>query len=257
MRNPELVAGVMAASAALSSPAAADEPTPASPDGWRGELAFSYLLKRGNTDSDSIVTKGDGEYEGENWRHSAELEAVNTTSENQTTGENERVAERYYVSYKLDRRLGPKQFIFNVGTYEKDLFSGYHYRFSYAFGYGRSLLDTERQELSLELGPGYRVRCLEPEDGYSDCDNNRESAIVRLAGQYRWDISESAFFREKLKTEVSSDEGSVSRAETSLSSQINDTMTLRLSHLFKHSSQVPAGREETDQEITASLVIGF
>jgi putative salt-induced outer membrane protein YdiY len=254
MRNPVLVAGVMAASAALSSPAAADEPTP---DGWRGELAFSYLLKRGNTDSDSIVTKGDGEYESENWRHSVELEAVNTTSENQTTGENERVAERYYLSYKLDRRLGPKQFIFNVGTYEKDLFSGYHYRFSYALGYGRSLLDTERQELSLELGPGYRSRCLEPEDSYSDCDTNRESAIMRLAGQYRWDISESAFFREKLKTEVSSDEGSVSRAETSLSSQINDTMTLRLSHLLKHSSQVPAGREETDQEITVSLVIGF
>lgn len=257
MRNLTLVAGLMAAGLAPSPIMAADGTTGKTADGWRGELEFSYLLKRGNTESDSIVTKGNGEYEGETWRHTAELEAINTTSENQTTGENERVAERYYVTYKLDRRLDPRQYIFNVGTYEKDLFSGYHYRFSYAFGYGRSLLDTKYQELSLELGPGYRTRCLEPEDSYSDCDNARESAILRMAGQYRWDISESAVFRENVSTELSSDEGSVSRAETSLSSQINDTMTLRLSHLLKHSSDVPAGTEEMDQEITVSLVIGF
>ncbi len=236
---------------------AADEDGASEADGWSGELEFSYLLKRGNTDSDSIVSKGNGEYEGENWRHTAEFNAINTTAENQTTGETERVAERYYLSYKLDRKFGPKNYIFNVGTYDKDLFSGYHYSISYALGYGRSLLDTERHELNMEIGPGYRIRCLEPEDSYRSCDNHEDSPILRMAGQYRWDISESAVFREKVSTEMSADEGSVSRAETSLSSQINDTLTLRLSHLLKHSSEVPGGTENTDHEITVSLVVGF
>jgi putative salt-induced outer membrane protein YdiY len=78
-----------------------------------------------------------------------------------------------------------------------------------------------------------------------------------MAGQYRWDISESAVFRERISTEMSADQGSISRAETSLSSQINDTLTLRLSHLLKHSSEVPAGTENTDHEVTVSLVVGF
>jgi putative salt-induced outer membrane protein YdiY len=258
MRNLTLAA-VMAAGLAPVPVPAADEGdgTGDAVDGWSGELEFSYLLKRGNTESDSVVTKGDGEYEGHSWRHTAEFEAVNTTAENQTTGETERVAERYYFSYKLDRKLGEKNYIFNVGTYEKDLFSGYHYRISYALGYGRSILDTERHELSAEIGPGYRIRCLEPEDSYRNCENHEDSPILRMAGQYRWDISESAVFRERISTEMSADQGSISRAETSLSSQINDTLTLRLSHLLKHSSEVPAGTENTDHEVTVSLVVGF
>ena len=251
------LAAVVAAGLAPCPVIAAEEDATTSPEGWSGELEFSYLLKRGNTESDSIVSKGNGEYEGDNWRHSAEFEAVNTTSENQTTGESERVAERYYLSYKLDRKFGPNNYIFNVATYEKDLFSGYHYRISYALGYGRSLLNTERHELSTEIGPGYRIRCLEPEDGYRHCENQEDSPILRMAGQYRWTISESAVFRERVSTEISGDEGSISRAETSLSSQINDTLTLRLSHLLKHSSEVPPGTEKTDHEVTVSLVVGF
>ncbi len=256
MRKVTLAALVTAGLAPFPALAAEGDGETSS-DGWSGELEFSYLLKRGNTESDSVVSKGDGEYEGENWRHTAEFEAVNTTAENQTTGETERVAERYFLSYKLDRKLGEENYIFNVGTYEKDLFSGYHYRISYALGYGRSILDTERHELSAEIGPGYRIRCLEPEDSYRNCENHEDTPILRMAGQYRWDISESAVFREKISTEMSANEGSISRAETSLSSQINDTLTLRLSHLIKHSSQVPAGTENTDQEITVSLVVGF
>lgn len=254
MRNASLAAVLTAG--LISLPAFAADEEGSKRDGWSGELEFSYLLKRGNTESDSLVSKGRGEYEGETWRHTAQYEAVNTTSENQTSGATERTAERYYATYKLDRKFDPANYVFNVVTYEKDVFSGYHYRISYALGYGRSLLDTERQELDLELGPGYRVRCLEPEDSYIHCTNHDNSAMLRMAGDYRWNITDTAVFREQASAEVSGD-GSTYRAETSLTSQINDTLSLRLSHLLKHSTEVPPDTEETDQEVTVALVVSF
>lgn len=255
MRDASLAA-LLAAGLIPVPVSAADKGEASSREGWSGELEFAYLLKRGNTETDSLISKGSGEYEGEFWRHSAQYEAVNTTAEDPGTGETERTAERYFVSYKLDRKIDPANYIFNVVTYEKDVFSGYHYRISYALGYGRSLLDSERQELDVELGPGYRLRCLEPEDSYTDCTNHENSPILRMAGDYRWNITATSVFREKVSAEVSG-EGSNYRAETSLSSQINNTLSLRLSHLLKYTTEVPPGTEETDQEVTVSLVVSF
>lgn len=226
------------------------------PDGWNGEMEFSYLLKRGNTVSDSLVSKANGEFEGPDWRHTAKFEAVNTTSEDTTTGESERTAERYFASYKLDKRFGEENYLFNIVSYDKDVFSGFQYQASYALGYGRTLLDSDTQELNAEIGPGYRVRCLEPEDRYLDCENHENDGILRIAGKYVWRISESATFREEISTEIA-EFATVTRAETSLTSRINNHLALRLSHLLKHNSSVPPGNKEADHEVTVSLVVGF
>ncbi len=222
---------------------------------WDIEVEASYLLKSGNCDSQSIVGKANATHEGINWRQTAKAESVNTVGENDD-GEEERTAERYYGSYKLDRKLADNNYLFNVLTYDKDTFSGYQYQASYALGLGRRFIDTPAHTLDLEAGPGYRVECLEPESGYASCDDKEESLIGRFAGSYKWKISDTASFRQDLSTEVG-DENTTLRSETSLTSRINDHFALRLTHLITRDSEVPAGTHKTDQETTASVVYTF
>ncbi|KAF0806367.1 salt-induced outer membrane protein [Alcanivorax xiamenensis] len=258
MRKQCLVlACALAAGPALSYAQEAEET--AKPRGWDIELEGSYLLKSGNTRSQNLAAVANLTHDGRLWRHTGKMEAVNEMSRNDETREDERTAERYYGSYKLDRKFGyeGRNYIFNIVTYDKDNFSGYHYQASYAVGLGRRFLDTETHTLDLEAGPGYRVDCLDPSDSYTSCQDKEESLIGRFAAKYEWKISETASFKEDFTTEVG-DENTVVRAETSLTSKINDHFSLRLSHLLKRNSKVPDdGSHRSDQETRVSVVYTF
>ena len=125
-------------------------------------------------------------------------------------------------------------------------------------GFGRRLIEKQNHTLDGEFGPGYRVQCIEPESSYNigNCENLNEDATARLAARYEWKISSNASFSEEIVTELGSD-NTASRARTSLTSRVNDRLALRLSHVLKHNTRVPAGREKADQEVQASLVYSF
>lgn len=233
-----------------------DTPETAEERAWDIEVEAAYLLKSGNSSSESIVGKANAVREGETWRHTGKAEAVNTTGEDSNTGEDQRTAERYYGSYQLDRKFDDNNYLFNVGTYEKDTFSGYQYQLSYAFGLGRRFIDTTAHTLDLEAGPGYRVACLEPDDSYFDCNDKEESVIGRFAGKYQWVINKNATFKQNVISEVG-DDNTTLRSETSLTSKINDHFAMRLSYLLTRNSDVPDGTHKTDQETTVSLVYTF
>jgi putative salt-induced outer membrane protein len=226
--------------------------------GWKGELEVAYLIKRGNTESDTAQGKFNAEKDGVKWRHTAKVEGSNTQSEDTTTGDKVRTGERYFSSYKLDRKLGDDSpnYLFNILSYDKDLFSGYHYQASYALGIGRRWFDNDRHTLDTEFGPGFRSFCLEPETSYAECEKTEDGAIARVAMKYSWNISEGAHFREEISSEIGEDASTV-RAETSLTSRINGSLAMRISHLLKYTSEVTAPAKKTDNELTVSLVYSF
>ena len=223
---------------------------------WDIEVEASYLLKNGNSESESVVGKASASHDGEKWRQSAKAEAVNSISESEDSGDEERTAERYYASYKLDRKLADNYYLFNALTYEKDRFSGYQYQASYAFGLGRRFIDTDTQTLDLEAGPGYRVQCLEPDTSYFHCSDSEDSVIARVAGKYKWKINDVASFGQDIITEIGEENTSL-RSETSLTSKISTHFAMRLSYLLTRDSYVPAGTHKTDTETTVSLVYTF
>ncbi|PKM22906.1 MAG: DUF481 domain-containing protein [Gammaproteobacteria bacterium HGW-Gammaproteobacteria-14] len=243
--------------AIIASPAWAEDAAETD-RGWKGEVEAAYLMKRGNSRSDTVIGKANAEKDTLWWRHTAKIEGANEETRNAATGADERSAERYFLSYKLDRKFGEDSptYLFNIATYDKDRFSGFHYQASYALGLGQRWLTGPVHTLDTEAGPGYRAVCLEPESSYSDCAAKEEDAILRLALNYGWKISETAQFSESITTEVG-DDVTTTRAETSLTSQINGRLALRLSHLLKHTSEVPAGSKKSDQEVSVSIVYKF
>lgn len=245
---PLLISGVC-----LPAMSIADE----SVEGWKSELELSYLMKRGNSKSDTMAGKFKADRDGVRFRHAATVEGSNTASRN-SDGVEEKTAERYFGSYKLDVKLGENSpnYVFGVTTYDKDLFSGFHYQASIALGIGRRWLDTGTHTLDTEVGPGYKVVCLEPETSYSDCQTDEDSYITRVGLKYHWKVSETAAFSEEITSEIS-DDITTTRAETALTSQIRGNLALRLSHLLKHTSDVPPGTRNSDQEMRVGLVYSF
>ena len=73
---------------------------------------------------------------------------------------------------------------------------------------------------------------------------------------YAYKISETATFRETALIEVGED-NTFLQSETALSTQINGTLSAKISYLVKHNTDVPADVEETDEIVTISLVYGF
>src|SRR5690606_30627129 len=92
----------LACSSVMVAPVFAEDETG---KGWSGEVALSYLITRGNSESDTMQGKVNAERDGLRWRHTAKVEASNTQSED-SAGIKSRTGERYFSSYKLDRKLG-------------------------------------------------------------------------------------------------------------------------------------------------------
>lgn len=228
--------------------------------GWTADMAASLLFERGNTESNAVNGNLNAAHESVLWRNTVKAEGTNKEEKvlNPLTGreEYERTSERYFGQYKLDRKLGDNgaNYFFNVGTYEKDSFSGFQYQASYALGLGRRFIDSARHTLDAEVGPGYRWRCLEPSDAYTTCGNEQNEGIVRVAAKYKWLISDTADFSQEVSSEIGEDGGASSRAESILNSKINAKFSLRVRYLLEHESEAAPGAKEADHEVSVGLV---
>ena len=227
---------------------------------WEADISAGLVLERGNTETNEVKGDLNAAREGVLWRNTLKLEANNKEErlDDPLTPETEpflRTDERYYGSYKLDRKLGSHSanYLFAVGTYEKDLFSGYQYQATSAVGLGRRWIERDKHTLDAEAGPGYRWKCLEPEEGYFQCDNDENESILRVALKYKWLISENADFRQEVSSDVGRDSTST-RAESVLNSKINSHFSLRVRYLLEHETEVPAGTKEADHELSVGLV---
>ena len=200
---------------------------------WSAEASLTYILNNGNTESETFGGKAKGIYDGEVWRTTAKLEGVNTSDEDGRTGE------KYFVSAKLDRKLDSMSYIFALVEHEDDRFSGFHYQTTFTAGYGRTVIDNDVHKLSLEAGPGYR------RSEIIEGDHVEEEGVLRGALDYAWKVSDTSKLTEELSVEVG-DESTITKSSTKLKTKVNTSFSLTLGYDIKNQSEVPAGTKNTD-----------
>jgi len=210
---------------------------------WGGEGELGYTRTTGNTETESLTARIGMKREGPRWRAFLNLEGVNKTDRGVS------VAERYYASAKGDYKLTKRGYLFARADYEDDAFSGYEYRANIAAGYGHRIVEWEVLVFNVEMGPGTRVQ---------RANGSETDAVMtgRLAGDLLWRISEHA----KFTTEGSAVRGGGStdyRSFSAVTAKLNSQLALRVSFLYRHSTEVPAGRAQTDTESAVTLVYGF
>jgi putative salt-induced outer membrane protein len=218
----------------------AEEP----PEGWRGAGELGYVKTSGNTDTSSLNLALEFIYEQEKWRHTLGGSMLKSSKDGTTD------ADRWTARGQSDYKFSEKSYIFASVRHDADKFSGYNPVTSFSAGYGRQLVDTEKQYLLAEIGAGYRLQKValtgEKEDG----------AILRGRVDYRWTISESTEFGNLFLVEYGSD-NTYLQNDTSLTVAINKAFGVKLGYQYRHNTKPPLGSDATDQQFTTNLVYNF
>jgi putative salt-induced outer membrane protein len=236
-----MILSVLAISAAATASAETAAPDAAVLDAaWKGNVEIGYVTTSGNTETESLNAKAKAETEREKWRHTVNLEALNSSDKNVTT------AERYMLSGQSSFKMGPKNFFFVLLSYEDDRFSGYDYRVTESVGYGRRVLGEPTLTLDLEIGPGARQSKL-------DSGVNEDESLMRGAAKLMWKVSDTSKFTEDFSTEVGENE-TVTKSVTALSAKVNGSLSTKVSYTIKNTSDVPLGFKKTDSEMAVTLV---
>ncbi len=222
----------------LAMPALAqEEEAPESP--WTGKVLLGYLASSGNTDTTNLNSGFSLAYAMNDWTHSFEATAVNSSEDNETT------AEAYTAGWKSERALSEANFLYGRLDWRKDRFSGYDTQFSQTVGYGRRIINTDRHSLNGEIGAGARQSDL--------VTGETESETIVTGGlYYKWAISETAEFTQDFLVESGSS-NTYLESVTAVSATLVGNLALVASYTVKNNSDVPVGIEETDTYTALSL----
>lgn len=220
---------------------------------WGGEANLAYINSEGNTQSTNLNFRSKAEREGKIWTSLLKLEASNEIverTEEERSGI-DRVAEKYFSSGKGEYNLTEKSYLFGLLEYTVDKFSGYNYDLVSTFGYGRHIFDSATQELSADIGIGYRQSELDEEP-----EAIEEDAIIRLAALYKWQITDSTTFEEDFSVEAGEDKN-VTKSYTRLKVKINGSLSATLAYELEHVSDVPPDIKNSDRKTLFGLAYEF
>lgn len=201
-------------------------------EGFSGRAGLGYLSTTGNTETESLNINFEMGWNYDRWHHRFAGLAVQSSTSDVTT------AEAYGLNWQTDYDINEVSYWYGLAAWNKDEFSPYEQQSRIAGGYGRRFIQTERHDLSGELGVGYRQSDLR--DGTST-----NKSIMRLSGEYIWTISETSRFNQTLSIESGSD-NTYTEAISSLGVDINDDLALVVSYTLRNNSDVLPGTEKTD-----------
>ena len=211
--------------------------------GFSGRVALGYLATSGNTENETFSSNFDLDWNRAPWHHALTGAAVRASTDNVTT------AEAYSLDWQSDYDLSERSYVFGLVAWNDDQFSGYDQQIRAVLGYGRRIIATERHALNGEVGAGARQADLR--DG-----TNEDESILRLSGDYRWIISETAEFSQSLSIESGSF-NTYTETVTRLTADIRGNLSIVFSYTIKNNSEVPAGIENTDTFTAIALEYAF
>lgn len=223
---------------------------------WDGSIEFGFVAVTGNQDTESLNARLALQYEREKWRHQGFVSTVTSSSEESdgAGGVIETDAEKITAQLKSDYKYSERAYAFGILDYDDTKDSGFEYQASLAFGMGYSFIKDDTHTLDGELGVGSRVSKTEATDTVPS-DSNTET-ISRLAGIYKYKISENSEFEQKLSTEIG-DDNTISKSYSGLSANVMENLALKMSYQLKHQSDVPPGNEKTETITSFTVVYSF
>ena len=229
---------------AASNVQAAEEEKKEKESPWSTTAGLGYVNTSGNTNTETLVFKFDTAYEIEHWKHELHFDTLNASTDNITT------ADRKRLSAQSNYKFRPRDYFYGNFTYEDDKFSGFEYQAKFSLGYGRKLLTLEKHKLDVEIGPGYRNFKVD------NALDSEDEALLRLAGFYKWKISDYSEFNQDLIGDFGEDQDEW-RSVTALRTSINKSFSLRMTYTVRYLDVVPAGNDNYDRETAVTLDYTF
>lgn len=208
------------------------------------QLELGAIFTSGNTDNENIQFKATVGYDVNDWQYGFSVDGFRSSQDDVLA------AHRVYYVANADYTINENRFISTRLARDDDRFSGYDSQTDFSVNYGMRNLLANRSNMGLTVNVGVGVR-----QSQSDAEDFTE-AMLRLASNYNWDVSETAVFTQSLSAEAG-DETSIFRSESAIETKIMDNLSLRFSFNVKHQTEVPIGREKTDTETAITFVLNL
>lgn len=222
------------------------------PKPWQASVELGFLMNSGNTDSTNFNTKINATQELIHWRNNYTLSSQYTRADDNKTAEN------YNGTLESNYKFNDSEFWYVRGAYKKDLFSGYDYQSNVSTGYGdRFIQSQDGSYVEATVGVGYRYNQLEDTKTTTDT-GAAKTPIVRFAITGMKQLSPTAMIEQTLDTNIGTIDGSsITKAVSSLQTNIRNDLAMKLSYTVEHSSTVPEGTENTDTTTSVTLLYSF
>ncbi|MEO5627011.1 MAG: DUF481 domain-containing protein [Dokdonella sp.] len=241
-------------------------------DGWSGAGELGFAAARGNSKSENLNAKFSLKKEDDQWKDNFYLSALRSKGEVKTaTVQNgqlvnvsnydltsNRIETGASAGYKLDER----SYIVGALRYENDDFSPFEYQWVASIGYGYTVLKNSSDELSFEIGPGYKT--IQPIDGAIVV--NGQSVPVKFEAQselvgrglmsYKHSFTENTAFVDTFLVEAGSN-NKFYQNDAGVAVSINKAFALKVGYQVRSNSDVAPGTKKTDQLFTTNLVYNF
>lgn len=222
------------------------------------EAEFGSFFSGGNTKTTSFKASLSSHHEVQNWSNDYTVEALfrqdEVMLEDDITGEEyqetQTTAQRFFISGQANYKLNnPTNRLFGFASYEDARFSSFEYQATIAAGWSSQWFKKPNSHFTYSIGPGYAFQ--ELQDG-----EDASGLILRGQLDYGWKISKNAKIKQILSTEVGA-LNTKSRSESSLSAKINGSMSMKVSVILNHNTDVEEGLENLDTETAITLVYNF
>ena len=209
---------------------------------------FGFIATTGNTETTSIKGKLSAHQELTQWSNDFIVEALYKKDE--INGVEQTTAQKYFLSGQGNFKLeNAEHRLFGFASYEDDRFSSFNYQATLASGWSQKMWEDDASKFSYSVGPGYSFA--QTNEGV-----DQNELIIRAALDYQWKISDTAIFKQLLSTEVGSD-NTKSKSESSLSAQISGDLSLKVSLILDHNSDVADDIDNLDTQTAVTLVYSF
>lgn len=208
------------------------------------ELELGAIFTSGNTENESIKYSVKVDWDqSETWDYQFTSDGFRSSQDGISN------AQRLYHTASANYTTNPASYVQGRIAYENDKFSGFESQSDFTLNYGRNMLQG-KESMTLGLTAGLGVRRSET------VLETETVAIMRLATNYLWNLSETADFIQDFSIEAGRD-SKIYRSETGIQTDILENLSMKFSVKVKHQTDVPINREKTDTETAITLVLNF
>ncbi len=270
--HKNLIAGVLLA--ALASVAAHAQSADASSTGghrggWSGSGEFGLSSATGNSRSQNVNAKLGLNQENEHWKNNFFINALRSKSEQtvvdadgNTIEQFNTTANRYDAGASVGLKLDTRSYIVGATRYEHDEFGSNLWQSTVSLGYGYIALKNDRNELSFEIGPGYkRYRPADTTlavDGVPVTQRHPIEGEVVARGliNYKYKLSANTAFEDTILMEAGS-QNTYLQNDAGLTVSMTRKLALKVGFQTRYNSDVQPDVKKTDTLTTTNLVYSF
>jgi putative salt-induced outer membrane protein len=244
---------------------------------WSGSGELGFAAARGNTHSENLDAKLKLGYQDDTWKNDFFLSALRAKGEVKTPIVVDGVTTGYSTSYDTTAnrveagastgyKFNPRSYVVGALRYDHDDFAANRWEEVASLGFGYIALKDARNELSLEIGPGYKR--YRPQD-YNLVDeattpptvttvhpDSKDEAIGRGLVNYKRRLTDNTRFEDTLLTEAGA-QNKFYQNDAALAVSMTQALALKIGYQTRYNSNITPGTEHVDQLFTTNLVYNF